>query len=81
MKIILFATSPQDAIAFCEEHELDFDQITWVRHPDFLDQATQTSDSPLTNSDGVAQEIKFMLTEAFYDTEAFPAAHAYMKGK
>lgn len=35
--MILFATSPQDALNFCEETDTDFDSLKWYRDLAFID--------------------------------------------
>jgi len=67
-KIILFATSPQDAMQWCDQNEIDFDEIIWFLSPDFMGNQLE----------GV--ECDYLCTPSFLISDQYPAAHELLKG-
>ena len=67
--MILFATNPQDALAFCEETKTEFDEIKWFRSLAFVSQ---------DDLDGVeADDIS--CTPAFRDSPEYVDVYKFTK--
>jgi hypothetical protein len=73
-KIILFATSPQDAMQWCEEHSIEFSDIIWVLGPSFL-----ADESVYTDAQGVAYEPDYESTYLFSMSDMYVEARKLLK--
>jgi len=76
-KIILFATGPQDALQWCDENLIEFEDVTWVLSPEYLEYLTD--DRVNTDSVGVDDELDYLCTPAFLVSDKYPDAHKYLK--